>query len=148
MEIANEQLIDVALNMVGFVLAGILMTVIHSMIYKNEKAAPKPKLTVEATDIAQPVPANSRTGANIEFIDFQSKGVPANRSAIANDSPLNQPSQFQRNRMEVIKQATDMLGGGQATRNVRRSLPMRESRKQMFIQGRRNLSKMGVANEQ
>ncbi len=148
MEIESEQLIDVALNMVGFVLAGILMAVIHSMIYKKEKAVRKSEVAVEANSNAVSIAAKANTGANIEFIDFQSKGASMGGAPIANETKAYQPSQFQRNRMEVIKQATDMLSGGQAPRNIRRSLPMRETRRPIFNQGRRNLSKMGVVNDQ
>ena len=148
MEISNDLLIDVALNAVGFVLAGFLMTVIYSMIGRKDKVARNSQVSTVANSNPASAQANGRAGAKIEFIDFHSKGNSAAKSVVTNESQAGRSSQFQRNRMEVIKQATEMLKNGQMTQDIRRYVPVTDSEMQTSNQGRKVLAKRGTANDQ
>jgi len=148
MEISNEMLIDVALNVVGFVLAGLLTAVIYSMFGRKDKSATSfDQYGADGGNIAM-APSRGRAGGKIEFIDFQSKGNSSAKPALSNVNSAGESSQFQRNRLEVIKQASEMLNGGKMTQDIRRNLAMTDSDLQILNQGRKVLAKRGAANDQ
>ncbi len=148
MEISNEVLVDVALNAVGFVLGGALTAVIYSMFGRKGKLAPSTDFISAANGNNVLAASNERAGARIEFIDFQSKGKSAVKATATNVNPISENKQFQKNRLEVIKQAREILNGGNMTGHIRRNLSLTDSDFQLSDQRRKVLAKRGAANDQ
>ena len=121
MTVPNELLIEVGLNVVGFLLAGILIALVYSMILQKNKA---PQAYSQSFDIDEKpglaALSAKPAGGKIEFVDFNSKSDRSLKLS-AKEEFLSMPAnQFQRNRLEVIKQVTEMLNSSRPMQNDRR----------------------------
>ncbi len=110
MGISNDLMIDVALNVVGFILAGLFTAVIYSMITKRKQGMSSDiQGNGNSGRIAIATPTASSPAGKIEFVDFKSGSERKNAPASKLTESKVPASQFQRNRIEVIKQAQEML---------------------------------------
>jgi len=128
MEVSNEMLIDVALNIIGFVAAGAFVNVIYSIFMrKNKVHESPPKLEMLERTLELAHQGKMQPNSKIEFVDFRSKNNPLSKTSPiekANAAPANR---FQRNRLEIIDQVEKMLAAGRSAHKMQRKLPMSET---------------------
>jgi len=126
MGISQEILSDAALNVVGYLIAGALLTLLYSS-FTNRSG----KKTAAAT--ANPAPGSGETPIpngtrRVEFVDLRS--VSTNRSAAESQNR-------QRNRAEVMRLAREMLQSGTPRDNVRNLLPISEGEMALLMDKQR-----------
>ncbi len=148
MDISNEMLIDVGFNALGSVLAGIMLFVIYSMFTRRNKVSHSgQKLAVTENSPESLIQSKSSENGKIEFVDFRSR-ISAAPKTLANEESLAGPAnRFQRNRLEIIKQAQEMLAAGKPSHVIRQKLPMAEAGWQMNEKGQRIRSVRGAVND-
>ncbi|PWB68696.1 hypothetical protein C3F09_11135 [candidate division GN15 bacterium] len=118
MGISQEILSEAALNVVGYLLAGALLTLLYSSLTNrgHKKVATQPA--------AQTAEKPATTGLRkVEFVDL--RAVPAVESRPSNRTSIDTQSR-QRNRAEVMRLAREMLASGTPRENVRNLLPISE----------------------
>ncbi len=118
MGISQQILSEAALNVVGYLLAGALLTLLYSSLTNrgSKKAAARP-----ATEsVEKATTAGSR---KVEFVNL--RAVPPADSRASSRTSIDAQSR-QRNRAEVMRLAREMLASGTPRENVRSLLPISE----------------------
>lgn len=118
MDVLNDRIIDIGLNVIGFIAAGLFWMVVYTTIIKNRKAR-----VVVGIDAQKPPPDPTETDKHKpEFIDFNSMPV---RSDLVNTvpSPANRTG-TRRNRLEIIRIAREMIKNGADDEKIRNTLPI------------------------
>lgn len=150
MTVSNDLIIEVALNVVGFLASGGLMIVAFSMFFRKNNTA------VSASAEPEYVPVSSEEketesekitdkelGGKIEFVNFQNSKHATEQS----QQRVDTGRRFHRNRIEVIKQAKEMLKAGKSTIDVRHALPIAEAELDLIRRQREGRSLQGAAND-
>lgn len=123
MELSREIIIDVVLNVAGYVTAGALWLILWSLFSDRgtvaAAVAPQP----------QPVPAarpttDARTERRTEFISLTSDAVRTDGEYEERDRLRADATRYQRNRAEVIRIAREMLQSGSSKDKIRSLLPI------------------------
>jgi hypothetical protein len=146
MNYSNDLMIDTALNIAGFLVSGLLLMVFYSMFNKrnSKDIAAASENGAEVTEKIEEAETREPRG-KVEFVNFQNRtSKVAEPISFANDSS----SRFQRNRLEVIRQAREMLNSGKSTESIRNRLPIAEAELNMISQTRNNRNLRGAANDQ
>ena len=130
MEISQQFLIDMALNIGGYLLAGALGIVIYSLFKRRTKVAVKSE--------SDPLPANdtppqatatgsSEDGHRLEFIKLGEK--PGRVSPNTNPSPGAAAEDIarRRDRAETIRVARTMLKAGAPHEKIKRLIPISDA---------------------
>jgi hypothetical protein len=123
MGISHEILTDAALNVVGYLIAGVLLTLLYSSLTNRSTK----KTAATAASLVQgagetPVQNGTR---RVEFVDLRSVPTEDSRQV----SPIRSAAESQnrqRNRAEVMRLAREMLQSGTPRDNVRSLLPISE----------------------
>jgi len=123
MGISREILSAAALNVVGYLLAGALLTLLYSS-FTNRSGKKR------TSGGANPVPGSgekpmSNGARRVEFVDLRSVPTGDSRSVTASRSTTDTQNR-QRNRAEVMRLAREMLQSGTPRDNVRSLLPISE----------------------
>ncbi len=117
MNISNEIMIDAALNILGFILAGCLMGLIYSSLFKRSTSRNTVATARASVEKSKEAGMTNQENSRIEFVDFKGNSKNTMPAPVV-QSPYPH-SKFQQNRLEVIKQAREMLSRSGATRTVR-----------------------------
>jgi len=140
---SNDQLIDVALNAAGFMLAGMLLLMIRSLFRRGTRVA-APVTTEVETPVLEAAPAvEERRRAPVsegdpEFVDLNIvKGAPSQNT----DTNITGSDFKLRNRREIIQLAKKMLTGNENSEEAG-SLPITDGELSMIKQ-RLNLQGAG-----
>jgi len=138
MEVTQDQIIGMILNVLGYLSAGALWTVIYSFFRDRRRAG-------ITASIAAPVPereesrfeiAPSRGKSRLEFVNFNSSGE--NRSRFHNEAGLEddpRPDSGRRNRSEVIRLAREMLKSKTSNEKIKQTLPITDGELAMINNG-------------
>ncbi len=122
----TDLIIDLALNVIGFLAAGVLSVTIYSIFRRDSRSAtPKPaKAKVAATETAAPgtadaTPSAKRTArpGKVQFVGF---GEGSADSAAGRD-PLR------RNRTDVLRIAREMIRTGSTAAEIKAALPVSDA---------------------
>lgn len=129
MDVTIDQLIDVALNMAGFMAGGALMMVLASMFRRrqpHQAAVPAAVKPIDPAPVEKPRPAKT-VPTRMQFIKFGETAVsrPTERRSAAVGSKTSTP--VRRNREEVIRLAREMIAAKQPKDKIARSLPVSEA---------------------
>lgn len=124
MEISQEFLIDLALNIGGYLLAGALSVILYSLVMRRKAAVvPATSEPVEPEKVEVEPTQPPREKRRVEFIHLGEKTPP--RSAPATeDTP---PTTGRRDRTEIIRIARSMLKAGASNDRIKSVLPISES---------------------
>ena len=122
MDISTDTLIDLALNIAGFLTAGGLLLVIYSAFNrKNHDSRAGYEDCPQVTGDQHQLPAASaRTGRGIEFISLQETGIGPEESK---GDELSGRS----GRAAVIKMARELLSAGSTHNDVKAVLPISDA---------------------
>ncbi len=126
MDVINDRIVDVGLNVLGYLIAGGLGMLLHSTVLQRRlRRAEKPdapvvteKPTAKRVVIGDPC-------EGLEFVSFGAETGPA-VTPVAPE-PVTQVGSTHRNRREIIRLAREMLEAGTAGEQIRRTLPISQS---------------------
>lgn len=128
MGISPEMLSDAALNVVGYLLAGALLTLLYSSV--THRTGKKSSVATEPT--ARPVETPAATSARrAEFVDLRTVTAADKRPQTSGRTQAEIQTR-QRNRAEVMRLAREMLQSGTPRDNVRTLLPISDGELSML----------------
>jgi hypothetical protein len=126
MDVLSDQLIDIGLNILGYLIAGALGMLIYSTFHRKSEA---PAVTpVTPAPITEKPAAESAEGKrSLEFVTFRK---PDKAETAEVTAPAESKPQVDRNkrsdRAEVIRLARGMIKAGASGETIRRTLPISE----------------------
>ncbi len=132
MDVMYDQLIDIGLNTLGYLVAASLGVLVYSSILKRkpsgatvESAAPVNKTAPTAPTPVEPLPTAGRAG--VEFVNFRAPGSPAPAAAATSTQAVAATAgTTRRDRAEIIRLAREMIKAQTPKETIRRSLPISE----------------------
>lgn len=143
MDVSQELLIDIGLNLVGYLAAGFLLILLYSLFTKSGKAKVVSQMT--ETDPACPTPSDVRrnqtaelkTDSSVEFIEFgNSEGVNGNEPAQQAARPRQATENYRRKRLKIISTARQMLNAGTPENKVKSLLPISDAELSLLMIGK------------
>ncbi len=126
MDISQDMLINVGLDMIGFLAAGGLLLVIYSMFQRRNHQPVRQQqqqTPVLSTTSSSTVSAPSPVRSQMEFVRF---GEPQSVSRQGKDISDNQSEGWSK-RASVIKTARNMITAGASVEDVRAALPLSDA---------------------
>lgn len=124
MEISNELLINTAMNAAGFILAGALSVLIYSIATKRHREVQLINFLPEDTERDSEPQKTSRSEPRMEFVRFDNRNDEQPVVQRKEATTVSNNGRLQRNRLEVIRQAREMMDSGRATAEIRKILPL------------------------
>jgi len=127
MDISQQFLIDMALNIGGYVLAGLVGVVVYSLLHRRRESALAVETAPAETLAPEEVPKAPGTTENrrLEFIKLGERSEkvdidtdPGSSNAVAGD---------RRNRSEIIRIARTMLKAGASEEKIKRLIPISDA---------------------
>ncbi len=165
MEFTHDQLIDVGLNLAGYIAAALFALVIYSIYFGRKIANLEDAVRCSAGWTESPgfnepggkskirsahdfdgshLDSNSidstvsdREATRAEFLDLRATSDLKSAPALENDNYHGKPDRFSRNRSEVIRLARKMLEAGNTVDRVSDLLPISESEMRLVQMGAR-----------
>jgi hypothetical protein len=125
MDVLNDQLIDIGLNILGYLIAGALGMLVYSTFRRGDRAPAA--VPVEAT----PTEKNSEPAPDkrsLEFVSFK----PTPTAEIGEGTAPAEPSQpkvdrqRRADRAEIVRLAREMIKAGTPETTIKRTLPISE----------------------
>ena len=126
MDVLNEQVIDIGLDVIGYLAAAGLGMLLYSVIAERRRTAPASIEPHEA--IAAPRRSEAVGGVDVQFVDL--RGRPSEAAPFQTQPVGNRPTlktDGRRDRLEVIRLARQMLRAGTPAEMVRRTLPISDA---------------------
>ena len=121
MDVIDDRIIDVGLNVIGFIAAGLFWMVVYTAITRNRKAR-----TVAGNDVQASLPdLAAAEKQKAEFIDLNS--MPARYDSVNTiPSPAISANRAdtRRDRLEIIQIAREMIKKGASDEKIRNALPI------------------------
>lgn len=143
MDVSQELLIDVGLNLVGYLAAGFLLILLYSLFAKSGKAGSVSQLTetdrscLTPPDMRRNQTAEPKTDPSLEFIEFgNSEGVDGNEPAKPAVRPPQVTEKYRRNRLKTISTARQMLNAGTPENKVKSLLPISDAELSLLMIGK------------
>ncbi len=129
MEVSQQFLIDMALNIGGYVLAGLVSVVIYSLLHRHRQSTAAAEITPAVTPERQPVlqPAGERENRRIEFIKLGERPTVAEDNSTPESLPQAGTTGDRRNRTEIIRIARTMLKAGTSDDKIKRLIPISDA---------------------
>ena len=129
MDISQQFLIDMALNVGGYVLAGALGILIFSM-FKRRKEVPVPVKSEPTPEIsAASIDAEAVVGEKrrVEFVRLGQQNTAARPAINKTDTNDSAVAGDRRNRTETIRIARTMLKAGASAEKIKRVIPISDA---------------------
>ena len=129
MDISQQFLIDMALNVGGYVLAGLVGVVTYSMLHRRRRStAPADVAPIE---VPAPETTSQPTGETesrrIEFIKLGEHQSEATGRTAAESTPQTGANGERRDRSEIIRIARTMLKAGASDEKIKRLIPISDA---------------------
>lgn len=123
MELSREIIIDVLLNVSGYVAAGAFTMVLYSLFTgRNRSEANSTPAAKTPTEIEEP--RESRPARASEFVSLSTSAPRRDLDTEERERLRSAATRYQRNRAEVIRIAREMLKSGTSRDNIRDLLPI------------------------
>ncbi len=124
----QNQLIDIGLNTLGYVVAGMLGMVIYSFAGRKKVQPVQIQAAAEPTAAAIAPPMSGTADvADVEFLDLRQQSIQS-RQSTKNSSPsasqAGRTAPGKPDRVEIIRLAREMLKAGTPTEMIKRTLPI------------------------
>lgn len=127
MDVLNDRIVEIALNALGYLVAGGLGMLLYSTRRPRRSRSVAVAEAVRESEAAASAASASEPSESFEFVDLRT-GPP--KKASNPDSPTitaaGAPS-ARRDRREIIRLAREMLNAGTSGAQVRRRLPIAEN---------------------
>jgi hypothetical protein len=140
--ISTDQLIDIGLNVIGFMASGLLCATVYSLFSKrgqqsSEQAASE---IMPAATMSAPVSSNqTQDSRRYEFVTFKSPGD----KAVAPIRETSSEDRYRtRDRQEILRQARELLARKKGVSEIGETLPITEAEISFLKQ---NLNLQGLA---
>ncbi|HUV31672.1 MAG TPA: hypothetical protein VMY05_11365 [Acidobacteriota bacterium] len=140
MDVLNDRIIDVGLNAVGYIAAGLLWMLVYSAFAGRRKTSPaagrfRPDVAVKAAHTSGDT--SPQDGKQVEFINFgRSHSAGAAGQRADGDSVGVSPASARRDRADIIRIARQMLKAGAPQDTIKRTLPISDGELALLNQGR------------
>jgi len=125
MDVLNDQLIDIGLNILGYLIAGALGMLVYSTFRRGDRApAAAPVEATPTKENAEPRPDRR----SLEFVSFKQSPA-AEISEVTLPAKRSQPGvdrQRRVDRAEIVRLAREMIKAGTPEATIRRTLPISE----------------------
>jgi hypothetical protein len=133
MDVINDRIIDVGLNVLGYLIAGGLGMLLHSSVQARRLRRVATPVAATPTEVpaTRTVPVGD-PGNGLEFVSFGADAQPAA------PEPVLPPSSLHRNRREIIRLAREMLQAGTAGDQIKKTLPISQSELALLKNARSN----------
>jgi len=124
MELSIDLLANVALDVMGYLVAGVLGVVLYQLVYKNERrTTPVPVERTDAGEKSKNGSSDPKTvGKSLQFLDFHE-----NKHNSSSDNKKSQGGNPRRCRDDVIRLARQMIASGTPDARIRELLPITEA---------------------
>ena len=125
MDMSQDLLIDVGLNMIGFLAAGGLLLVVYSMFHRQSRQPVQQQQQTSALSAApdSTIPTSSYVRSRMEFVRF---GEQPSVGQQDNNTSEKKSDGFSK-RASVIKTARNMITAGASVEDVRAALPLSDA---------------------
>lgn len=122
MDVFNDRIIDVSLNVLGYLIAGGLGVLLYSFVQERRIRAAARVGANSGEESAEAPLAAHEPGPTLQFVSFNATGP----ETLPEVEPETAPSAsgVHRNRREIIRMAREMLREGAAGEQIRQSLPI------------------------
>lgn len=142
MDVSQELLIDVGLNLVGYLAAGFLLILIYSLFKKSRN--PKVAGQLSQSEISCPTPSDMKvvptaepaSDSSVEFIKLGSAEINVDKPARPTVRPPKITEDYRRNRLKIITTARQMLNAGTPENKVKSLLPISEAELSLLLIGK------------
>ena len=142
MDVSQELLIDVGLNLVGYLAAGFLLILIYSLFKKSGQAKVAGHLS--QTDTSHPTASDLKvvrtaepaSDSSVEFINFGNSEIKADEPARPAARTPRVSEDYRRNRLKIISTARQMLNAGTPENKVKSLLPISEAELSLLMIGK------------
>ena len=143
MDVSHELLIDVGLNVVGYLAAGLLSILLYSRFAKSTKSEASNRRT--ETGLRLPMPshegkhqtAEAGTNPSLEFIELgNSEDINVCKPAKPASRRPRVTETYRRNRLKVISTARQMLNAGTPENKVKSLLPISDAELNLLMIGK------------
>ena len=118
MDVISDRIVDVGLNALGYLIAGGLGVLLHSIVLQRRPKASAAAEAATATGSLETSTAASDPGEGIEFVRLGTE-PPTEAASL--------PNSAHRNRREIIRLAREMLEAGTAGEQIKKTLPISQS---------------------
>jgi hypothetical protein len=119
MDISQDMMIDILLNLAGYLTAGLLGMVLYSAFRRTPTTSTS---AIKASPIPKPVKVDN--GRDLEYVSFKSGRLAGSTGSRMGSVAPGQLTTQQRNRVEVIRLAREMLKSGTSKDRVQDLLPI------------------------
>lgn len=143
MDVSQELLIDVGLNLVGYLAAGFLLAILYSLFTKPAKEKAVSPLTetgpacLTPSDMRKTQSSEPETDPTVEFIELRNSGsVNVSEPARPAVGPKKISEDYRRNRLKIISTARQMLNAGTPENKVKSLLPISEAELSLLMIGK------------
>jgi len=126
MDVLNDQLIDIGLNVLGYLVAGALGMLIYSTFHGSRKAPAVVPVESAQTKGPQSTKVVSEK-RNLEFVSFRQADVVGENEISQSVEPTPRIDRNNRaDRVEIVRLAREMIKAGTNGETIRRTLPISE----------------------
>jgi len=128
MDISQEFLIDMAVNMGGYVLAGLISVLVYALLHRRRRSAAPDVNPVEVHEHeSEPQPASEKVNRRLEFIKLGERPDAAANEDSLESAPNTVATGDRRNRAEIIRIARTMLKAGASDEKIKRLIPISDA---------------------
>lgn len=124
MDIGNELLIDTAIIAAGYIFAGALSVLIYTVATKRHREVQLVNFLPEEGKIVEKKEEGSVSRNQFEFVRFEQGEKERAQVPERQMSAYLKSGRLQRNRLELIRQAREMMNSGIASEEIKKVLPL------------------------
>jgi len=124
MDFGNELLIDTAIIAAGYIFAGALSVLIYTIATKRHREVQLVNFLPEEGEIIEKKEGSSKSIDQFEFVRFEQGDKESAKAPAHQMNPYLKSGRLKRNRLEIIRQAKEMMISGRATEEIRKVLPL------------------------
>lgn len=126
MDVMNDQLIDIGLNILGYLIASALGMLVYSTFHRREKAPTTASGTVPQP-AAKPAAAPVEGKKQLEFVTFRgSDSAEISEVSVPAEPKARVDRNNRADRAEIVRLARGMIKAGASGETIRRTLPISE----------------------
>lgn len=127
MELSSNVILDMALNIAGYLAAGALSVIVYSAFNnRRTETRPAPAMAATAPSVTPP-PARKK---NADFVSFDAPASAATTARRKSDSPA--PRVDRSDRTDIHRIAREMIKAGATVDKIQRVLPISEAELQLL----------------
>jgi hypothetical protein len=128
MEVVNTQILNIGLNVLGYLVAAALGMLVYSAFQsRRRRPVPVPVSTptpIEKEVTAAPEPSPNDARSNYEFVDLRQTSTAEDSETSITEESETKPAKGYRDRPEIVRLARKMVKAGTSREMIKRTLPI------------------------